>query len=92
MYIDRNTLAYFDSFGIEYIPQEVLSKHKDKSTTYNMFRIQLKLNTIEVLISKASIDWYISHEDFVSVNKLLREYNKMKKEVKTSEISVEYTK
>ena len=92
MYIDRNTLAYFDSFGIEYIPQEVLSKYKDKSTTYNMFRIQLKLNTIEVLISKASIDWYISHEDFVSVNNLLREYNKMKKEVKTSEISVEYTK
>ena len=92
MHIDRNTLAYFDSFGIEYIPQEVLSKYKDKSTTYNMFRIQLKLNTIEVLISKASIDWYISHEDFVSVNNLLREYNKMKKEVKTSEISVEYTK
>ena len=56
LYIDRNTLAYFDSFGIEYIPQEVLSKYKDKSTTYNMFRIQLKLNTIEVLISKASID------------------------------------
>ena len=27
------------SFGIQYIPQEVLHKIKDKSITYNMFRI-----------------------------------------------------
>ena len=31
---DRNTAAYFDSFGIEYIPQEVLKKIKDKSITH----------------------------------------------------------
>ena len=32
-----------------------------------------KLNTIEVLISKALIDSYISHDDFVSANNVLRE-------------------
>ena len=38
----RNTWnVYFDSFGIEYIPQEVLNKLKDKSITRNIFRIQL---------------------------------------------------
>ena len=31
---------YFDSFGIEYISQEVLSKIKDKSITQNIFRTQ----------------------------------------------------
>ena len=31
---------YFDYFGIEYIPQEVLSKIKYKSITYDIFRIQ----------------------------------------------------
>ena len=31
---------YFDPFDIEYIPQEVLSKIKDKSITHNIFRIQ----------------------------------------------------
>ena len=36
------------------------------------------LNTIEVLISKALIVSNISHGEFVSVNKLLREYNEMK--------------
>ena len=37
---DRNTAVYFDSFGIEYIPQEVLNKIKDKSISRNKFRIQ----------------------------------------------------
>ena len=31
---------YLHSFGIEYIPQEVLNKIKDKSITHNIFRIQ----------------------------------------------------
>ena len=37
-----------------------------------------KLSTIEVPISKALIDSCISHENFVSVNNVLREYNEMK--------------
>ena len=43
-----------------------------------------KLNTIEVLISKSVIDSYISHDEFVSINKVLREYNNMKEEIKKS--------
>ena len=30
---------YFDSFETEYIPQEVLSKIKDKSITHDVLRI-----------------------------------------------------
>ena len=43
-----------------------------------------KLNTVEVLISKASIDLYIGHDKFVSVNTVLREYYEMKKEINKS--------
>ena len=32
--------VYLDSFGIEYIRQEVFNKIKDKSITHNIFRIQ----------------------------------------------------
>ena len=32
-----------------------------------------KLNTMEVLISKALIDLYISHNEFVSINNVLKE-------------------
>ena len=41
-----------------------------------------KLDTVEVLISKAFIDSCISHDEFVSVNNVLRKYNEMKKEIK----------
>ena len=50
-----------------------------------------KLNTIQVLISKALIDSYISHDEFVSVTNALREYNEIKKEIKNPKTSVEYT-
>ena len=49
-----------------------------------------KLNTIEVLISKTLIDSNISHDEFVSVNDVLREYNEMEKEIKNPETFVEY--
>ena len=40
MKIFSSVAVYFDSFGIEYIPQEVLNKIIDKSITHNIFRIQ----------------------------------------------------
>ena len=41
-----------------------------------------KLNSIEVLISKSLIDGNISHNEFVSINNVLREYEEMKGEIK----------
>ena len=49
-----------------------------------------KLNTIDVLFSKYLINSYISHDEFLSVKNVLREYNEMKKEIKNPETSVEY--
>ena len=40
LFIDGNTAVYFDSFGVEYILQEVLSKIQDKCITHSVFRIQ----------------------------------------------------
>ena len=37
LFIDRNTIVFFDSFRIEYIPQQLWNKSKDKSI---IFRIQ----------------------------------------------------
>ena len=46
-------------------------------------------NDNEVLISKALTDSYISHNEIVSVNNVLREYNEIKEEIKNPENSVE---
>ena len=39
-----------------------------------------KANSIEVLLSKALIDSVISHEEFVLMNNVLKEYNEMKED------------
>ena len=44
----------------------------------------MKLNTIAVLISRALINSYVSHDEFVIVNNFLKEYKEMKEKIKTS--------
>ena len=41
-----------------------------------------KLNSIEVLVSKASIDSNISHNKFVLIQNALKEYDNMKEKIK----------
>ena len=43
-----------------------------------------KLNGIEVLISKASMDSDISHYEFLLINNVLKEFYDMKEEIKNS--------
>ena len=50
-----------------------------------------KLDIIELIKSKALIDSYISHDEFVSISKLLREYNEIKENIKNAENAVECT-
>ena len=63
---------------------KLIIKKKKKKHDKIVLLGKYKLNIIEVLISKALIDSYITHDEFVSVNTLLREYNEMKKEIKKS--------
>ena len=42
-----------------------------------------QLNRIEVLISKALIDSNISHDEFVLINNVLKEFYDMKEEIKS---------
>ena len=65
-------------------------KKKKKKLDKIVLLAKNKLNTMQVLVSKALIDSYISHNKFISVNNVLIEYNKTKEEIKEPETSVEY--
>ena len=41
-----------------------------------------KLNSIEILLSKALIDSVVSHDEFVLINNVIKEYDEMKEEIK----------
>ena len=61
---------------------ESIIKNKRKKRNKIVLLAKTKLNTIEALISKALIGSCINHDEFVSVNNVLREYHKIKKEIK----------
>ena len=61
-------------------------KKKKKKHDKKVLLVKSKLNRIEVLISKALIDWNISHDEFVLINNVLKECDKMKEEIKNLKI------
>ena len=50
-----------------------------------------ELNTIDILISGALIHSDVNHDESLSINNVLREYNELKKEIKNLEASKECT-
>ena len=61
---------YFDSFGIEYNLQEVLKKIKDKSITYNIFRIQSDNSAMCEVYCIAFIEFMISGKTLLDYTNL----------------------
>ena len=61
--------------------KSIIAKKKKKHDKIVLLT-KSNLNSIEVLISKALIDSNISHDEFVLVNNVLKEYSNMKEEIK----------
>ena len=40
------------------------------------------MNSVEVLVFKGLINWNISHDEFVLINNVLKEFDDMKEEIK----------
>ena len=59
----------------------IIKKKKEKHDKIVLLA-KSKLNSIEVLVSKALIDSIISHDEFVLINNVLKEYSEMKEEIK----------
>ena len=66
--------------------KSIIKKKKKKHDEIVLFE-KTKLNTMKIVISKALINSYISQDEFVWVNNVLREYNeRMKEENKRKKI------
>ena len=65
-------------------------KKKKKKHDKTVLLAKSKLNAIEVLMSKALIDSIIIHDEFVLINSVLKECDKMKEEIKNSKTQSDY--
>ena len=63
--------------------KSIIKKKKNKHDKI-VFSANSKLNSIEVLIPKALIDSVISHDEFVLIHNVLKEFHDMKEEIKNS--------
>ena len=61
--------------------KSIIKKKKNKHDKIVLLA-KSKFNSIEVLTSKALIDSNISHDEFVLINNVMKEYNEMKEEIK----------
>ena len=58
----------------------MIMKNKNKHNK-TVLLTKRELNSMEVLISKALIDSFISHDEFVLINNVLKECNEIKEEI-----------
>ena len=70
LFIDRNTAGYFNSFGTECVPPEVLNKIRNKSITHNIFRIQ---DNESIMCGKTLLDYtnLFSQSDYKRNDKII---------------------
>ena len=69
--------------------KSIIKKNKKKHVK-TVLLAKSKLVRIKVLISKSIIDSNISHDEFVLINNMLREYDYVKERIKHWETSLVY--
>ena len=62
---------------------KLIIKKKKKKHDNMVFLAKSKLNSIEFLIFKTLCDSFISHDEFVLISNVLKEWDKIKEETKT---------
>ena len=58
-----------------------MPSHRNQSNDKKVLLAKSKLNSVELLISKALIDSNIIHNEFDSINNVVKEYNDMKEDL-----------
>ena len=59
-----------------------LKKYKSIINKKNTTKAKSKLNSIEILICKTLVDSFVSHDEFVLINNVTKEYDEIKEEIK----------
>ena len=81
LFTDRSAPVYLDSFGIEYIPQEISNNIKHKSITHNTFRIQGNKSIMSGFYCITLIEYMLAVKTLLDYTNLFspNDYKKMTK-------------
>ena len=66
-------------------------KKKRKKHDKIVLTAKIKLSTVKFFIFEALINLFVNHDEFVSINNVVREYNEIKEDIQNPENTVQYT-
>ena len=65
LFCNRNEIVYFDSFGIEYIPEEIKEFIGNKNIKVNIFRVQENNSIVCGYFCIGSIDFMVAGKKLI---------------------------
>ena len=60
LFCNRNEIVYFDSFGVEHIPEEIKKFIENKNTKANIFRVQANVSVMCGYFCRGFIDFMLA--------------------------------
>ena len=75
LYIKNDLIIYFDSFGLEYIPKELVKFTKNKDTKTNIFKIQAYDSIMCCYFCFLFIDFMFKGKSLLNFTNLFSPYN-----------------
>ena len=66
-------------------------KKKRKKHGKIVLTAKIKLSTVKFFIFEALINLFVNHDEFVSINNVVRVYNEIKEDIQNPENTVQYT-
>ena len=70
IFINSSEVIYFDSFGVEYIPKEIMERIKDKNIKTNIFRIQDKYSIMSGYFCTLFIEYMLNNKNLTDFTNL----------------------
>ena len=75
LFCNRNEIAYFDSFGVEHVPEEIKEFVGNKNTRANIFRVQANDSVICEYFCIGLIDFMLAGEKVTDCTSLFSPYD-----------------
>ena len=77
LFCNRNEIVYFDSFGVDNIPEEVKELVGNKNIKANIFRVQAKDSVMRGYICIGSIEFMLAGKKLIDFTNLFSPSKKM---------------
>ena len=75
LFCNRNEIVYFDSFGVEHVPEEIKEFVGNKNIIANIFRVQASKSVMCGYFSKGFIDFMLAGKKLIDFTIMFSPYD-----------------